>query len=56
MGWRADRAYEEAQREGFRKWRASLTWREYSGWEVRRHAPFLAGAIATTFILWSLMA
>lgn len=56
MGWRADQAYEDAQREGFQKWRASLTWREFFGWEMRRYGPLLAGATATTFILWILMA
>lgn len=56
MGWRADNAYEEAQRDGFRRWRKSLTWGEYLGWELRRHGPFLAGAAAATVILWLLIA
>lgn len=54
MGWRADRAYEEVQRDGFRRWRKSLTWGEYLGWELRRHGP-LAGAAAAV-ILWLLIA
>jgi len=30
-------------------------WREYLGWEMRRHGPYLAGATATVFILWLLV-
>lgn len=56
MGWRADRAYEDAQREGFQKWKASLTWREYLVWEMRRHGPFLVGTAATAIVLWLLIA
>jgi hypothetical protein len=56
MGWRADKAYEEAQREGFRKWKASLTWWEYLVWEMRRHGPFFAGAGAAAIVLWSITA
>jgi hypothetical protein len=52
MGWRADKAYEEAQRDGFRRWRKSLTWGEYLGWELKRHGPFLAGAAASAVVLW----
>lgn len=28
MGWRADQAYEDAQRKAFREWKASLTWQK----------------------------
>lgn len=52
MGWRADQAYEETQREAFRKWKASLTWLEYLMWEARRYAPFLAGAAVMAVVLW----
>lgn len=55
MGWRADQAYEEVQRDGFRCWRKPLTWGEYLGWEPRRHGPFLTDAAATV-ILWMLFA
>ena len=55
MSWRADKDYEAEQRKGFRRWRSSLTWREYLGWELRRHAPLLAGAIAAAVVLWLLM-
>lgn len=55
MAWRADQAYEEAQREGFQKWKASLTWREYLVWEMRRHGSFLAGT-AVAFVLGLLVA
>lgn len=51
MGWRADQAYEQAQREDFLQWRRSLTWREYLAWETRRHAPFLAGAASMAVII-----
>lgn len=56
MSWRADRAYEDAQRESFRKWKAVLTLREYLGWEMQRHGPLLTGAVATAFIMRLLMA
>ena len=52
MGWRADRAYEEAQRDAFRRWRKALTWQEYLTWEMKRHGPFVVGAAATAIILW----
>lgn len=55
MGWQADKAYEEAQHDGFRRWRKSLTWGEYLGWELRRHGTLLAGAAATV-LLWLLVA
>lgn len=53
MGWRADKAYEEAQREDFRRWRASLTWREYWAWQWARWKYFLLGAVpvAVGFLL-----
>lgn len=47
MGWRDDQAYEVAQRDGFRRWRKSLTWGEYLGWGLRRYGSFQAGAAAT---------
>jgi hypothetical protein len=50
MGWRADKAYEEAQREAFRTWKASLTWREYLAWQWGRHRHFLTGAAIA--VLW----
>lgn len=52
MGWRADRAYEEAQRDAFLRWRKSLTWGDYLGWKLRWHGPFLAGAAASAVVLW----
>lgn len=57
MGWRADQAYEEAQREDFRRWRASLTWPEYLGWQWNRHRHFLAGAalVGTVMLLWKFL-
>ena len=45
MGWRADKAYEEAQREAFRKWKVSLTWSEYRSWQWERWRYFLLGAV-----------
>lgn len=56
MGWRADQAYEEEQRKGFRRWRKSVTLSEYLCWVLRRHGPFLASAAAATFVLWLLIA
>lgn len=44
MGWRADQAYEEAQRKDFQEWKASLSWPEYWSWLFRRWGPFLGGA------------
>jgi len=44
MGWRADKAYEEAQAKAFKQWKASLSWREYLSWQWRRWWPLAAGA------------
>jgi hypothetical protein len=44
MGWRADKAYEEAQAKAYREWKASLTCREYVSWIWDRWWPFVAGA------------
>ena len=57
MGWRADKAYEEAQREGFRKWKVSLTWREYLAWQWDRYRHFLGGVatVAGGLLMWRLL-
>jgi hypothetical protein len=55
MGWRADRAYEQAQRDGYLRWRRSLTWREYAGWQLHRHLPFVIGAASMAVILWLIL-
>jgi hypothetical protein len=55
MGYRADKAYEEAQQESFRDWKASLTWREYWSWQWDRHRHFLGGAAAggvVMLVIW----
>ncbi len=44
MGWRADRAYGEAEKEAYHKWRASLTRTEYLQWQWARWRHFVAGA------------
>lgn len=56
MGWRADKAYEEAQRESFLRWRKSLTWREYWRWQWDRWKHFLLGAapVAVGFLIYML--
>jgi hypothetical protein len=51
MGWRADEAYEKAQMEDFRQWKASLTWREYLSWQGRRWGPFAAGALSAAVVI-----
>lgn len=43
MGWRADQAYEEAQKKDFKEWKASLSWAEYWTWESQRWGPFVGG-------------
>jgi hypothetical protein len=53
MGRPADRAYEKAQEKVFQDWRASLTWREYLGWQWQRWRHFLAGA--ATAAAWCLV-
>lgn len=57
MGWRADRAYEEAQREDFRTLKASLTWREYLAWQWQRHRHFLGGVatVLGALLIWRLL-
>jgi hypothetical protein len=58
MGWRADKAYEEAEKEAYRKWRASLTWREYLAFQWQRWRHFMAGAAtaaAWCLVLWWLL-
>lgn len=56
MGWRADQAYEDANKQAFREWQASLSWREYAAWKWACWRGFLAGVLvvavpATLFIL-----
>ena len=55
MGWRTDQAYEDAQREDFLRWKASLSWSEYAMWQWARWRWFLAGvavvAVPTTLVL-----
>lgn len=55
MGWRADTAYEKAQRENFNAWRKSLTWREWLSWQVDRHWAFLLGAALAAVGSWLLL-
>lgn len=50
MGWRADKAYEEAQSKAYREWKASLTWAEYASWIWNRWWPFVAGAATAIMI------
>lgn len=45
MGWRADKAYEEAQAKAFKEWKASLSWREYWSWQWDRWQYFVLGAL-----------
>lgn len=52
MGWRAEAAYEKAQREDFEAWRKSLTWGDWLRWQIHRHWAFLLGALATAVIFW----
>jgi hypothetical protein len=58
MGWRADKAYEEAQRDAFRRWRKALTWREYWRWQWGRWKYVLAGGVmaGAGSILWLVLA
>lgn len=49
MGWRADQAYEEAQRKAFQEWKASLTRREYWSWMWQRWWPLIAGSACGLF-------
>jgi len=46
MGWRTDQAYEDAQRQDFREWKASLSWPEYATWQWSQWKWFLAGTAA----------
>lgn len=55
MGWRADDAYEKAQREEFDTWRRSLTWGEWLRWQVDRHWAFALGAAITAAAFWLLL-
>jgi hypothetical protein len=50
MGWRADDAYEKAQLEAFREWKASLTWGEYVSWQWHRWRAPTSGAAAVLAI------
>jgi len=52
MGWRAEAAYEKAQREDFNAWRRSLTWSEWLRWQARRHWAFALGACIAGAISW----
>lgn len=54
MGWRADAAYERAQREDYLAWRRSLTWAELFAWQFRRYWAFALGA-ASVVICWLLL-
>ena len=58
MGWRANEAYERAQRDDYRRWRASLTWPEYLSFHFRRCRHVLAGAavalVAVLAVRWLL--
>ena len=54
MGWRADAAYEKAQREDFLAWRRSLTWNEWLRWQADRHWAFALGA-ASVVVCWLLL-
>lgn len=55
MGWRADAAYEKAQREDFLAWRRSLTWREWFRWKVERYWAFALGAGTAGAACWLLL-
>ncbi len=50
-GWRAEQAYEDARREDYRRWRASLTLRQFIGSHLHRARHVLAGAAATGLVI-----
>lgn len=50
MGWRTDQAYEQAQREEYRRWRASLTVGQRLAFELIRARHFLLGLAAAAAI------
>jgi hypothetical protein len=55
MGWRADKAYEEAQAKAFQEWRASLNRMEYFRWQWDRHRHFLSGVVVAgivALVIW----
>lgn len=52
MGWRADAAYEKADREDYDAWRKSLSWREWLRWQVDRYWAFAFGVVAATVACW----
>jgi len=54
MGWGADQGYDELQKQSFREWKDSLTWKEYASWQWRRWRSFFAG-MATALILISML-
>lgn len=52
MGWRTDQAYEDEQERAFKKWKTSLTWREWLAWQWSRWRFVLLGtALAAVIIL-----
>lgn len=55
MGWRADAAYEKADREDYDAWRKSLSWREWLRWQVDRYWAFAFGIVAATVASWLLL-
>jgi len=46
MEWRADAAYEKAQRKGAKTWRKSFTRSQWTRWQVERHWAVALGATA----------
>jgi hypothetical protein len=51
-GWRADKAYEDAQREEFLAWRRSLTWGEWFRVQLDRYWASALGAGSAAFVCW----
>lgn len=50
MGYRADKGYEEAEKEAYHNWKASLTWPEYTAWLWRLWWPLVIGMTGGTAV------